>query len=116
MEESDPGRAFDYISVGLLEMDLYSAELEDGAKRSSHRRHAAEELKTWIFDSTHRISKTANSASLLKNKCALNLKVKRLLSRSLQTSPTQATLSVQGTLSTVFATLNLEKFKVRELN
>ena len=110
MEES-PSNVFDCISLDLMEMDLYSAELKESRVTETNPKVDKSDSKSWVLDKHCIVVKTSNSSSLLKNKCALKLKVKRALSGI--SSSTQASMSVQGTLSTVYATVDPEKYQVK---
>jgi hypothetical protein len=103
---------FDCISLDLMEMDLYSAELRESAGPGSGSKANMDESesKSWLLDKHTIVTRTSNSSSFLKSKCALKLNVKRALSQV--SSSTQASMSVQGTLSTVYATIDRDKYQV----
>ena len=106
----------DKISVDLIEMDLFAAELQYNASELIAQASGSTGgiLKLWSLDRNRAVMKTCESSSFLKEKCALKLKVRRFL-KGEDVDPTQARTSIEGTLSTVCCFLDPEKYKVSVL-
>ncbi|CAG7684383.1 unnamed protein product [Allacma fusca] len=105
----------DIVSVDLIEMDLFAAELQYNASslisQMSKENLNNDILKIWILDKNRVVVKTSESTSFLKEKCALKLKMKRFLAGA-ELNPSQAATSIEGTLSTVCCFLDPEKYKL----
>jgi len=98
-------RILNLISVDLIEMDLYSAELKELIPGQNE-----ETKKFWGVQRNLAVVRTAGNSSLLKQKCALQLQVRRMLIGRLADNEPET--CVKGTLSALYCTVDSEKFKV----
>lgn len=113
VDESE-GVVINYITIDLIEMDLYSGELSPskGAARIIPKGgEESQDRKQWNLHKGWSVMKTQEeSSSFLQQQCQLNLKVGRVFEGTLGDSV--AATRVQGVLSTVHCTINPEKYKV----
>lgn len=101
--EEAPDLVINSSSIDLIQMDLYSGQLEKMGKSMG-------EDKIWKLQSGVVVAKSVSNPSFLKTKCALNLKMRRYFVGV--TPDSQAATYIHGTLSTVHCTVNSEKYKV----
>jgi len=94
------------ISIDLIEMDLYSGELIELSKVNS----AQNSSRLWNLQAGWAVSRTSGESSFLQKQCALSLKVHRIFQGTVDDSV--AAVRVQGMLSTVYCTIDPDKYKV----
>lgn len=104
--EQSQGLILNCISIDLIEMDLYSGELVQ------RNRMTVEQIndQLWSLQNGWAVIRTAGDSSFLQKQCALSLKVRRVFQGAVE--PAVASIRVQGMLSTVYCTLDPEKYKV----